>query len=75
MKRPPMRWFTGNRIIMEENMKRYRHPTEIPRSREIVGLEWIGERVPVAEFGVRGDTYPMTWGADDEIYMGTGDPN
>lgn len=56
-------------------MKRYRHPTEIPRSREIVGLEWIGERVPVAEFGVRGDTYPMTWGADDEIYMGTGDPN
>lgn len=52
----------------------YRHPTEIPRSKELTDLEWIGERIPVSEKGIRGDTYPTAWAADDQLYVGTGDP-
>jgi len=53
---------------------RYRHPVDIPRSKAFVSLEWLGERIPVSIEGVRGDTYPVTWAADDELYVGTGDP-
>ena len=54
---------------------RYVHPTAIPRSRTLVSLEWLGDRIPVATQGVRGDTYPMAWGRDGEVYLGTGDAN
>jgi len=47
----------------------------LPRSRHIAGLDWVGERIPYPEAEVKGDTYPMTWGDDDEIYTSAGDPN
>ena len=54
---------------------RYAHPADIERSKSLVSLEWTSDRVPVSIPGVRGDTYPQTWAADDQIYVGTGDPN
>ena len=54
---------------------RYKHPTEIPRSKVFASLEWLGDRIPVSVNGIRGDTHPMTWAADDQVYIGTGDPN
>ncbi len=54
---------------------RYKHPTEIPRSEKIRSLEWTGDRIPCATANVRGDTHPMAWAADGELYIGTGDPN
>lgn len=53
---------------------KYNHPTEIPMSKKLF-FDWIGERIPCSSVNVRGDTHPMTWAADDEIYVGTGDPN
>ena len=47
----------------------------IPQSSFITGLEWSGERIPYPEAGVKGDTYPMTWADDGEIYTSAGDPN
>lgn len=38
------------------------------------GLEWLSERVPYPESAVTGDTYPMTWADDDQIYASSGDP-
>jgi hypothetical protein len=54
---------------------RYIHPTQIPLSKTLKSLEWLGDRIPVSVPGIRGDTYPMTWGKDGHTYMGTGDPN
>lgn len=47
----------------------------IPRSSHILGLDWVGGRRPYDEAGVKGDTFPMTWADDDEIYTSAGDPN
>lgn len=47
----------------------------IPRSTCIAGLDWLGERIPYPDAAVKGDTYPMTWADDDEIYTSAGDPN
>ncbi len=58
--------------LKEVNMK-YKHPTEILRSN--IEMDWIGDRIPCASKYVRGDTHPLTWAADNEIYVGTGDPN
>jgi hypothetical protein len=52
----------------------YSHPLEIPRSKILNGLRWIGERTAGPQ-GIHNDTHPMTWAADDEIYMSAGDPN
>ncbi len=46
----------------------------IPRSTVIVGWEWLGERIPYPEPDIKGDTYPMTWADDGEIYASAGDP-
>jgi len=54
---------------------RYSHPTQIPRSKTFTSLEWLGDRIPVSVDGIRGDTHPMAWAADDQVYIGTGDPN
>jgi len=47
---------------------------EIPRSAVIAGWEWTGERFPYPEPEIKGDTYPMTWADDGEIYAAAGDP-
>lgn len=46
----------------------------IPRSTVISGFEWLGERIPYPEVGIKGDTFPMTWADDGEIYASAGDP-
>ena len=48
---------------------------KIPRSQVIQGLEWMGDHISYADAGVKGDTFPMTWADDDEIYTSAGDPN
>jgi hypothetical protein len=44
------------------------------RSTCIKGFEWCGERIPYPEPDIKGDTYPMTWAGDNEIYAAAGDP-
>jgi hypothetical protein len=46
----------------------------IPKSRIIKGFEWTGERLPYPEADVKGDSFPMTWAADGDIYTSAGDP-
>ena len=46
----------------------------IARSTYIKGLEWCSGRIPYPEPGIKGDTYPMTWADDGEIYAAAGDP-
>jgi hypothetical protein len=46
----------------------------LQRSPVISGLEWLGERIPYPEVDIKGDTFPMTWADDDEIYTSAGDP-
>jgi len=47
----------------------------IPKSKIIKGLKWLGERLPYPEKDIKGDSYPMTWAYDDNIYASAGDPN
>jgi hypothetical protein len=47
---------------------------DIPRSDLIRGLEWCGERIGYPEPDIKGDTFPMTWAEDGEIYTSAGDP-
>jgi hypothetical protein len=47
----------------------------LPRSTRILGLDWVGERIPYPDAAVKGDTFPMTWADDDEIYTSAGDPH
>lgn len=44
------------------------------RSSIIKSLEWTSERIPYPEADVKGDTFPMTWADDGEIYTSAGDP-
>lgn len=53
---------------------RYTHPTQIPRSEYFKELVWRGERIPCSEPRHRGDTHPVAWADNDELYIGTGDP-
>jgi hypothetical protein len=50
----------------------------VPRSSYFTGIEWLSKRLPYAgkvnNEEVRGDTYPLTWADDDEIYTSAGDP-
>jgi len=52
---------------------KYLHPTEIPMSRALF-FDWTGDRIPVSDPNVAGDTHPQTWADDDALYVGTGDP-
>jgi len=46
----------------------------IQKSDYIKGIQWQSERIPYPELEIKGDTYPMTWAADGEIYASCGDP-
>ena len=48
--------------------------TTIPRSTVIRGFEWLGDRLPYPDADIKGDTFPLTWAEDDEIYTSAGDP-
>lgn len=54
---------------------KYLHPTQIPRSKTITGLEWIGPLTPCLSVNHKGDSFPVTWADDDQLYSGAGDPN
>ena len=55
-------------------MQRYTHPTQIPRSKTIKSIDWQSELIRIKNPDITGDSHPMTWAADDAIYIGTGDP-
>ena len=44
-----------------------------PRSTYIKGIEWLTDRIPYPG-PEGGDSYPMTWANDDDIYTSSGDP-
>ncbi|HPO90763.1 MAG TPA: hypothetical protein P5239_07660 [Victivallales bacterium] len=46
----------------------------IQKSELIKGIEWVSERLSYPEPDIKGDTFPMTWADDDEIYSSAGDP-
>jgi len=46
----------------------------IPKSEIFAGLEWTGAAVPYPEPQIKGDTYPITWADDGELYTSSGDP-
>jgi hypothetical protein len=50
----------------------------VARSSRIQGIEWLGDEFPypgkVDGKQVKGDTFPMTWAADGEMYASCGDP-
>lgn len=46
----------------------------VPASDYIKGFEWCEEAVGYPEQDIKGDTYPMTWAEDGEIYTSSGDP-
>jgi hypothetical protein len=46
----------------------------IPRSDIILSMQWLSERIPYPDPQIKGDTFPMTWADDDEIYTSAGDP-
>ena len=46
-------------------------PSSAPR---IAGLSWLDARIPYGEDEIKGDTFPLTWADDGEIYASAGDP-
>ena len=54
--------------------RHYHHPTDIPRSKVIRSVDWLGDLMRINDENAIGDSHAMTWAADDQIYMGTGDP-
>ena len=47
----------------------------VPRSSLIEGVEWLSERIGYPKYEIMGDTFPMTWADDGEIYASAGDPH
>ena len=47
---------------------------DIIKSNFITGFEWCGDRLPYPDADIKGDTFPMTWADDGEIYTSAGDP-
>ncbi len=45
-----------------------------PPSPVLRGIEWLSDVVPYPEKDKRGDTFPVTWSDDDDIYTSAGDP-
>jgi hypothetical protein len=46
----------------------------LPRSTFFKSFRFTGERIGYPDAAVMGDTYPMTWADDGEIYTSAGDP-
>ncbi|MBE3123740.1 MAG: hypothetical protein IMZ55_19460 [Acidobacteria bacterium] len=46
----------------------------LPKSDRIKGIEWLGGRIGYGEPDIKGDTFPLTWADDGEIYTSAGDP-
>jgi hypothetical protein len=50
------------------------HP-QLKNSDVILGFEWVGEQTAYPPPEPRGDTFPMTWADDNNIYASAGDPS
>jgi hypothetical protein len=50
------------------------NPLNIPASPILKGIEWLGERIGYSDNDIKGDTFPMTWADDGDIYTSAGDP-
>ena len=48
--------------------------TSIPGSTYIKGFEWAGEQEGYPDPAVKGDTFPITWAEDNNLYTSAGDP-
>jgi hypothetical protein len=46
----------------------------VPKSEVIAGIEWMAEQISYPDDPYRGDTYALTWAADNNIYASAGDP-
>ena len=46
----------------------------VEKSKLFAGIEWIGEEIPYGDTSKKGDTFPLTWAADNNIYTSAGDP-
>ena len=49
--------------------------SRIPKSKYIQSFTFVGDRYPYPVPEIKGDSYPMTWADDGEIYASSGDPN
>ncbi len=58
----------------EKTFAASRSVVSAPRSPVLRGIEWLSAVTPYPETDKRGDTFPVTWGADDHIYTSAGDP-
>jgi hypothetical protein len=47
----------------------------IQQSSYIKGIEWSSDRIPYPEADIKGDTFPVTWAEDGELYTSAGDPH
>lgn len=80
---------SGQESTVPDSRTRLSRP-QVKRSKLIVGFEWIGDQTEYYPAGLvepvgfiatydskvpLGDTFPMTWADDDEIYASAGDPS
>jgi hypothetical protein len=47
---------------------------EVKQTAFFSGIEWLGEEIPYGDTAKRGDTFPLTWAGDNNIYASAGDP-
>jgi hypothetical protein len=58
----------------EETFAASKSIVSAPRSKVFKGIEWLSDVVSYPEIDKRGDTFPVTWSDDDDIYTSAGDP-
>jgi len=46
----------------------------VPKSEVIDRIEWLGEQIAYPAEEAKGDTFPITWADDGELYASAGDP-
>ena len=47
---------------------------EVKQSELLTGIQWLGEEIPYGDTSKRGDTFPLTWASDNNVYTSAGDP-
>src|ERR1700682_5132321 len=47
---------------------------EVKQSELFSGIRWMGEEIPYGDTSKKGDTFPLTWAGDNNIYTSAGDP-
>jgi len=60
--------------VISDNYPAAHRIVSLPKSNVIRSFEWLGPSVPNPETGQRGDTFPITWAADNNLYTSACDP-